>query len=65
MKTSCIFEAYKSTRTLEEADLSWLEGRLTDAEVKELKKQIDYLLMEAEEEAFFSALACPARMAGA
>lgn len=49
-------EAYKKTRLLETADLSRFEGRLSPAEIEELKKQISYLVLEAEEEAFMAAL---------
>lgn len=51
-----LYENYKETRKLEEADLSRFEGRLGDREIEELKKQILYLVLEAEEEAFLSAL---------
>lgn len=49
------FESYKNSRKYEEADLSWLKRRLSPFEIEELKKQINYLILEAEEEAFMSA----------
>lgn len=52
-----LFENYKKSRALEEADLKYLEKRLSPAELAQLEKQIKYLVLEAEEEAFFSALA--------
>lgn len=51
------FENYKSSRSLEEPDLSWLAQKLTAEELSELKSQIEYLMLETEEETFLSLLA--------
>lgn len=50
--TYSALEAYKTLHSYEKADLSWLTGKLTHREIEELRKQIDYLILEAEEEAF-------------
>ena len=51
-----LYESYKKARLLEDADLNRFEGRLSHDELEELKSQILYLVLEAEEEAFLSAL---------
>lgn len=51
-----LYEGYKKARLLEDADLNRFEGRLSHDELEELKSQILYLVLEAEEEAFLSAL---------
>lgn len=56
---SILFENYTGSRTLEEPDLKYLENRLSPSELEELRKQILYLQLEAEEEAFYSALENP------
>ena len=51
-----ILESYKKTRVCEPVDLDWLKGKLNESELSELRKQIEYIVLEAEEEAFVSAL---------
>ena len=51
-----IYETYKNSRILENIDLAWLSNKLDHEELKYLKRQISYLILEAEEEAFITAL---------
>ncbi len=50
------FENYKRSRAFEEPDLDWLANRLTDEDLDDLKKQIEYLMLEVEEETLVSLL---------
>ena len=47
-----ILEIIKEKPTIEQSELSWLTGKLTAYEIEELEKQIEYLILEAEEAAF-------------
>lgn len=60
-----ILETYKKTRVCEPVDLDWLKGKLNENELSELRKQIEYIVLEAEEEAFVSALGYSAGEIGA
>ena len=50
--TYSALEAYKNLHSYEKVELSWLTGKLTAYEIEELEKQIEYLILEAEEAAF-------------
>ncbi len=60
-----ILETYKKIRVCEPVDLDWLKGKLNESELSELRKQIEYIVLEAEEEAFVSALGYSAGEIGA
>ena len=46
------FEAYKQSRGWDIPDLDWLKNKLSNRDFEELKKQVLYHLLEAEEDAF-------------
>ena len=50
--TYSALEAYKNLHSYEKVELGWLTGKLTAYEIEELEKQIEYLILEAEEAAF-------------